>query len=232
MTDLLPAPFDLDAKYTEEYGSFFYTGIHALVRVPIDQMLADRRNGLHTATFVSGYQGSPLGGFDRELISHRGLMNELNIVHKAGLNEELGATAVLGSQVSHTFPEQRFDGVLGIWYGKAPGLDRAGDAIRHAQYAGTGQYGGALALTGDDPANKSSTLPSASVFTIADLHMPIIHPGIVQEVLDLGRHAVLSNIDGRTVRQTACAEFPPVFSRRSWHLQAPLKRTSPNPSIR
>ncbi len=190
MTDLAPAPFDLDAKYTEEYGSFFYTGIHALVRVPIDQMLADKRDGLRTAAFISGYQGSPLGAFDKELISHQPLMEELNIVHKAGLNEELGATAVMGSQVSHTFPEQRFDGVLGIWYGKAPGLDRAGDAIRHAQYAGTGQYGGALALTGDDPANKSSTLPSASEFTIADLHMPIIHPGNVQEVLDLGRHAI------------------------------------------
>ncbi|MCP4084557.1 MAG: indolepyruvate ferredoxin oxidoreductase family protein [Actinomycetia bacterium] len=190
MTDLAPAPFDLDAKYTEEYGSFFYTGIHALVRVPIDQMLADKRDGLRTAAFISGYQGSPLGGFDKELISHKALMAELNIIHKAGLNEELGATAVMGSQVSHTFPDQKFDGVLGIWYGKAPGLDRAGDAIRHAQYAGTGQYGGALALTGDDPANKSSTLPSASEFTIADLHMPIIHPGNVQEVLDLGRHAI------------------------------------------
>jgi indolepyruvate ferredoxin oxidoreductase len=190
MTDLRPAAFDLDAKYTEEDGSFFYTGIHALVRIPIDQMLADRRAGLNTATFISGYQGSPLGGFDKEIIAHRALMDELHIVHKAGLNEELGATAVMGSQVAATFPKQRYDGVLGIWYGKAPGLDRAGDAIRHAQYAGTSEHGGVLALTGDDPANKSSTLPSASEFTISDLHMPIIHPGNVQEVLDLGRHAV------------------------------------------
>ena len=197
MTDLLPDQFDLDAKYREESGTFFYTGIHALVRVPIDQMIADRRNGLNTATFISGYQGSPLGGFDREIIAHGDLMDELNIVHRSGLNEDLGATAVMGSQMSATFPEQRFDGVLGIWYGKAPGIDRAGDAIRHAQYAGTGQHGGALALTGDDPANKSSTLPSASEFTIADLHMPILHPGNVQEVLDLGRHGVhLSRTSG------------------------------------
>jgi len=190
MTDLRPAEFDLDAKYKEEYGSFFFTGVHALVRVPIDQMLSDKRAGLNTAAFISGYQGSPLGGFDREIISHKKLMDELHIVHKSGLNEELGATAVMGSQASATFPQQRFDGVLGIWYGKAPGLDRAGDAIRHAQYAGTSPHGGVLCLVGDDPANKSSTLPSGSEGTIADLHMPILHPGNVQEVLDLGRHGV------------------------------------------
>ena len=190
MTDLMPAEYGLDAKYREESGSFFYTGIHALVRVPIDQMIADRREGLNTATFISGYQGSPLGGFDKELISHKAIMDALNIIHKPGLNEELGATAVMGSQASATFPGQKFDGVLGIWYGKAPGLDRAGDAIRHAQYAGTSEHGGVLALTGDDPANKSSTLPSASEATIADLHMPILQPGNVQEVIDLGRHGI------------------------------------------
>ncbi len=190
MTDLMPRAFDLDAKYNEEEGNFFFTGIHALVRLPIDQMIYDRRSGLNTAAFISGYQGSPLGGFDREIIAHRSLFDSLNVIHKSGLNEELGATAVMGSQIAATFPGQKYDGVLGMWYGKAPGLDRAGDAIRHAQYAGTSEHGGVLALTGDDPANKSSTLPSASEFTIADLHMPIIHPGNVQEVLDLGRHAV------------------------------------------
>ncbi len=199
MTDVLPASttFDLDDKYQAESGSFYFTGVHALVRVPLDQMRADRKAGLKTATFVSGYQGSPLGGYDREIINHKRLMDEYHIVHKSGLNEELGATAVMGSQVSATFPQQRYDGVLGIWYGKAPGLDRAGDAIRHAQYAGTSQHGGVLALTGDDPANKSSTLPSASEFTLSDLHLPILHPGNVQEVLDLGRHGVyLSRTSG------------------------------------
>ncbi|MDH4145686.1 MAG: indolepyruvate ferredoxin oxidoreductase family protein [Acidimicrobiia bacterium] len=192
MTDVqVPkAAFDLDAKYREEEGSFYYTGIHALVRVPLDQMRIDRRNGLKTASFISGYQGSPLGGFDREIIAHKALMDQHHIVHTPGLNEELGATAVMGSQVSATFPKQRYDGVLGIWYGKAPGLDRAGDAIRHAQYAGTMAHGGVLALTGDDPANKSSTLPSASEFTLADLHMPTLHPGNVQEVIDLGLHGI------------------------------------------
>ncbi len=181
---------DLDEKYRASAGSFFYTGIHALVRVPIDQMRADRLAGLSTATFVSGYQGSPLGGLDKELIGRKALMDSHNIVHRSGLNEELGATAVMGSQLATTFPEQRFDGVLGIWYGKAPGLDRASDAIRHGQYAGTHEHGGALALTGDDPSNKSSTLPSASEYTLADLHLPILHPGNVQEILDLGRHGV------------------------------------------
>ncbi|MEM9564133.1 MAG: indolepyruvate ferredoxin oxidoreductase family protein, partial [Actinomycetota bacterium] len=197
MTDTLPtdassasAGPELADRYRAESGSFFFTGIHALVRVPLDQMRADRLAGLHTATFVSGYQGSPLGGFDREILANQSLMDAENVVHKAGLNEELGATAVMGSQVATTFPEQHYDGVLGIWYGKAPGLDRAGDAIRHAQYAGTHANGGVLALTGDDPSNKSSTLPSASEYTLADLHLPILHPGNVQEVLDLGRHGV------------------------------------------
>ncbi len=194
MTEVMPerstAAFDLDAKYREESGSFFFTGVQALVRVPIDQMRADRAAGKRTATFVSGYQGSPLGGYDREIISHKKLLDPLNIVHRPGLNEELGATAVMGSQLSSTFPKQRFDGVLGIWYGKSPGLDRSGDAFRHAAYAGTHPWGGVLALTGDDPSNKSSTLPSASEYSLADLHQTILQPGNVQEVLDLGRHGV------------------------------------------
>ncbi len=194
MTDVMPgrsaAAFDLEAKYREESGSFFFTGVQALVRVPMDQMRADRKAGHRTATFVSGYQGSPLGGYDRELIAHKALLDQLNIVHKPGLNEELGATAVMGSQLSAVFPKQRFDGVLGVWYGKSPGLDRAGDAIRHAAYAGTHALGGVLTLTGDDPSNKSSTLPSASEYALADLHNTILHPGNVQEVLDLGMHGI------------------------------------------
>lgn len=193
MTDVMGRPdaaSDLDAKYATREGQFFYTGIQALVRVLFDQLRADRSGGLRTAAFVSGYQGSPLGGYDRELIAHRRLLDELDIVHTPGLNEELGATAVMGSQLASTFPGQRHDGVVGVWYGKAPGLDRAGDAIRHANYAGTSTNGGVLALTGDDPASKSSTLPSASEGTLADLHVPVLHPGNVQEILDLGRHGV------------------------------------------
>ncbi|MGD9750443.1 MAG: indolepyruvate ferredoxin oxidoreductase family protein [Acidimicrobiia bacterium] len=192
-----PVIGDLEAKYREPEGQFFFTGVQALVRVPLDQMRADKAAGLRTATFVSGYQGSPLGGYDREIIANKALMDAHNIVHKPGLNEELGATAVWGSQLASTFPDPLYDGVLGIWYGKAPGLDRAGDAIRHAAYSGTSRHGGVLALTGDDPACKSSTLPSSSEFSLADLHLPVLHPGNVQEVLDLGRHGVyLSRASG------------------------------------
>jgi indolepyruvate ferredoxin oxidoreductase len=203
MTDVMgrpaatPAPADLDAKYREEEGQYFLTGVQALVRVPIDQMLADRAAGLRTAAFISGYQGSPLGGYDRDLIAHKSILDPLHIVHRSGLNEELGATAVMGSQMAETFPDPRFDGVLGIWYGKAPGLDRAADAIRHASYAGTGPNSGVLALAGDDPACKSSTLPSSSEFSLADLHLPVLQPGNVQEVLDLCRHGIaLSRASG------------------------------------
>lgn len=201
MTDVLPAGrtemLDLEAKYTAEHGEFFFTGIQALVRVPFDQIRADRRAGLRTAGFISGYQGSPLGNFDRELLDRRALLDRHGIVHRPGLNEELGATAVMGSQLSSTFPEASYDGVVGIWYGKAPGLDRAGDAIRHGNYAGTSRAGGVLALAGDDPACKSSTLPSGSEYTLHDLNLPVIYPGNVQEILDLGLHGVaLSRASG------------------------------------
>lgn len=188
---------DLEAKYRSTEGEFFYSGIQALVRVPLDQMRMDREAGLNTATFVSGYQGSPLGGYDRELLIRRALLDHFRIKLQPGLNEELAATSVMGSQIAMTFPKPRYDGVLGVWYGKAPGLDRAGDAIRHAQFAGTSRHGGVLALAGDDPANKSSTLPSSSEFTLADLHLPTLYPGNIQEVIDLGLHGVsLSRASG------------------------------------
>ena len=121
------------------------------------------RAGLHTAAFISGYQGSPLGGYDRELQSQPGAARRAaRSCTGPALNEELGATAVMGSQLAPNFPARRYDGVVGIWYGKSPGVDRAGDAIRHAQFAGTARHGGVLALVGDDPACKSSTLPSRS----------------------------------------------------------------------
>jgi indolepyruvate ferredoxin oxidoreductase len=165
------------------------SGVQAVVRFLIDALRDDRREGLRTAAFVSGYQGSPLAGFDRDL--QRALHDDIDvrIVHRPAVNEELGATAVMGSQLATTLPSADVDGVLGVWYGKAPGLDRAMDALRHASFAGA-SAGGALALVGDDPSAQSSTLPSASEALLADLGMPIMYPRTLDEVIDLGRHAV------------------------------------------
>src|SRR3954451_13296268 len=173
-------------KYVLEQGTIFLSGIQALVRILLDQRRADAARGLNVGTFVSGYQGSPLGGFDKELAR----LGDPEIEFVPGLNEELAATAVYGSQLVNNLPGPRRDGVLGVWYGKNPGLDRAMDALRHANYAGTHPNGGALALVGDDPSCKSSTLPSAAEATLAALHMPTFYPGTLQEILDLGAHAV------------------------------------------
>jgi indolepyruvate ferredoxin oxidoreductase len=187
----------LDDRYEAADGEFFFTGIQAIVRSMLDRRRDDVRAGLRTAAFVSGYPGSPLGGLDRELHRARALLERHDIVHRPGLNEELAATAIMGSQQSVTFPGARYDGVVGYWYGKAPGLDRACDAIRHGVFAGASPLGGAVLLVGDDPGNKSSTLPSASELTLAALEVPILHPGNVQEIVDLMPHAVaLSRASG------------------------------------
>jgi len=177
-------------KYLYEQGTIFLSGIQALVRVLLDQHRADVRAGLDTATFVSGYQGSPLGGFDKELMALGDLAAEHRIEFTPGLNEELAATAVYGSQLVQNIPGKRHDGVVGVWYGKNPGLDRAMDALRHANFAGTHPDGGAIALVGDDPSCKSSTLPSGAEATLAALNVPTFYPGNLQEVLDYGLHAI------------------------------------------
>ena len=189
--------YQLTDRYLKDEGRVFLTGVQALARIPVEQLRHDRAQGLNTAAFVSGYPGSPLGGFDQEVARAARLADDLPIICEPGVNEELGATAVMGSQLAATQPDFQYDGVLGLWYGKAPGLDRAGDALRHAAFAGTSRHGGAIALVGDDPAAKSSTLPSSSDATIYDLHMPLFYPGDVQETLDLARHAVaLSRMTG------------------------------------
>ena len=187
----------LDDKYVLEQGRIFLSGIQALVRVPFDVVRADRRNGLNTGTFFSGYQGSPLGGLDKEILHQSKLAAQHNLHFQAGVNEELGATSVWGSQLAPSLPGANVDGVVGYWYGKNPGLDRAADALRHANFCGTPPTGGAIALVGDDPNCKSSTLPSASEHMLQALMMPVLFPGNVQEVLDLGLHAVaLSRASG------------------------------------
>jgi indolepyruvate ferredoxin oxidoreductase len=180
----------LDDKYVLEEGRIFLTGLQGLVRLPLDQHRADLRRGLMTATMISGYQGSPLGGLDQELARNRELVEGHHVRHVPGLNEELGATSAWGSQLAGQLPGSKYDGVLAMWYGKAPGLDRAADSLRHGNFVGVSRTGGALAVVGDDPGCKSSTIPSASESQLASLQMPVFFPGNVQEVLDLGLHAL------------------------------------------
>ena len=177
--------YRLDDRYTKDAGRVVMTSIQALARLPVEQLRRDRAAGLRTAALLSGYPGSPLGGYDLEVARMRRLHDDLPLVHQPAVNEELGASAVMGSQLAASRPDARYDGVLGIWYGKAPGLDRATDAIRHGVFAGTSQHGGVVALVGDDPAAKSSTMPSSSDAALVDLHMPILYPGTPAECLEL-----------------------------------------------
>jgi indolepyruvate ferredoxin oxidoreductase len=186
----LPHRPALSDRYELDEGRVYMTGVQALVRVLLDQHRADARAGLRTATLVSGYQGSPLAGFDKEAARLGPLAAAHDIVLRPAVNEELGATAAWGSQLAGTLPRPRYDGVVGVWYGKAPGVDRAADAIRHGNFVGADPRGGVLALCGDDPSCKSSTIPSASESLLAALHVPVFAPGSVQDALDLGRHAI------------------------------------------
>jgi indolepyruvate ferredoxin oxidoreductase len=179
----------LTDRYLREEGTVYLTGVQALVRALFDRARQDRARGLRSGTFVSGYEGSPLGGYDLELNRRTDLLGELDIVHRPGVNEELAATSVMGTQLTGKVGGIRTDGIAGVWYGKSPGLDRATDALRHANLIGTDPHGGAVALAGDDPAAKSSTLPCASEPALAELGMPTLYPGDSQDVLDFGLHA-------------------------------------------
>ena len=163
-----------------------------LARLPLEQLRRDRAAGHDTAAFICGYPGSPLATFDSEVARAADLAAEsgLQLVHQPGLNEELATAAVMGSQLVSGFSDTTKDGVLGMWYGKAPGLDRACDAMRHAVLTGTSPLGGAVMLVGDDPYAKSSTVGSSSEGTLVSLRMPFLVPGDPQEALDLGRHAI------------------------------------------
>ena len=175
-----------EARYGLEARTAFLTGIQAVARLPLDQRRLDVRAGLDTAGFVSGYRGSPLGGLDQELWRNSALLEQHRVVFQPGINEDLAATAVWGTQQVGLFPGARHAGVFGMWYGKAPGLDRSTDAIRHANAAGTSPSGGVLAVVGDDHGCKSSTLPCASEFGLRDLGVPVLAPADVQDVLDFG----------------------------------------------
>src|ERR1700722_17115545 len=199
----------LDERYRRQDGTIYLTGLQALVRMLLDRSRHDEQAGRRTAAYVSGYEGSPLAGYDLELARQRGLLREHRITHQPGLNEELAATAVSGTQLLGSVGkpgaagqaggvgDATYDGVTGVWYGKAPGLDRATDALRHANLIGTTPAGGAVALVGGDPAAQSSTVPSASELALADLTMPTFSPADPAEVLLHGLHAVeLSRASG------------------------------------
>ncbi len=187
----------LEDRYTLQEGTVYLSGVQALVRAMLDVRRADEAAGLRTGAMVSGYQGSPLGTLDKELARITGVLEPLAVHVQPGVNEELAATTVWGSQLAPALPRSTVEGVTGWWYGKAPGVDRAGDAFRHGGFVGAHPKGGMVALCGDDPSAKSSTLPSAVEATLRALHMPVLFPGDVQETLDLGRHAVaLSRASG------------------------------------
>jgi indolepyruvate ferredoxin oxidoreductase len=176
----------LDDKYIAESGSVFLTGTQALVRLPMTQMRRDRAAGLNTAAFISGYRGSPLGGYDQQLVKARKLLDRHDVVFQPGLNEDLAATAVWGSQQLHLSPAARKDGVLGLWYGKGPGVDRSGDVFKHANAAGTARHGGVLAIAGDDHTCKSSSIPHQSDHAFISALMPMLYPSSIHEFLEMG----------------------------------------------
>ena len=189
----------LDDKYSLDYGRAFMSGVQALVKLPMLQRLRDQRVGKNTAGFISGYRGSPLGGYDQALVKAEKYLKAQNIIFQPGVNEELAATALWGTQQLGFAPpgSNKFDGVFGIWYGKGPGVDRCSDVFKHANMAGTTAWGGVIAVAGDDHISKSSTAAHQSDHIFKACGTPVFFPATVQEILDLGVHAfALSRFSG------------------------------------
>lgn len=202
-----PAEFSLGQRYQAGAGPAPLTGVQAIGRLLVEQHAADARAGLRTASFVSGYQGSPLGTLDKTLASAPELTGTAGLKFVPAVNEELAATAIWGSQVAVPGRRRAVDGAVGVWYGKAPGVDRAGDPIRHGNICGADPRGGVLVLAGDDPACKSSTIPCASERTLAGYGLPVLFPGDAQEIIRLGRYGVaLSRASGLWVGMKIVAD--------------------------
>ena len=180
------AEVSLDDRYTKESGRIYLTGIQALVRLPMLQRARDVAAGHDTAGYISGYRGSPLGGLDQQLTAARRFLEQHHIVFQPGVNEDLAATALWGTQQAGLHGEGRYDGVFGMWYGKGPGVDRTGDAFRHANLAGTAPLGGVLVLMGDDHTCESSTTAHQSEFALVDAMIPVVNPAGVAELLEFG----------------------------------------------
>jgi indolepyruvate ferredoxin oxidoreductase len=194
------AEVSLDDKYALEGSVALMNGRQALVRVPLLQRELDRRQGLNTAGLISGYRGSPLGGYDLELKRAESLLKASHIEFQPGINEDLALTALAGAQQLGFVPDARFEGVFGIWYGKGPGVDRSGDAIKHANLSGVSKHGGILLAFGDDHTGKSSTTAHQSDLTLASYEVPILYPATVGEVVELGLAAIaMSRFSGLLV---------------------------------
>jgi indolepyruvate ferredoxin oxidoreductase len=211
--------YELLDRYRRESGRVFLTGTQALVRIPLMQRTMDRAAGLNTAGFVSGYRGSPLGGLDQELWRAKAFLEENNIEFLPAVNEDLAATAVLGAQQVETDPEREVDGVFGLWYGKGPGVDRAGDALKHGNAYGSSPHGGVLVVAGDDHGCVSSSMPHQSDVAFLTFMMPHVNPANVAEYLEFGLWGIaLSRFSGmwvgfkaisETVESAMSVELPP-----------------------
>ena len=182
------ANISLEDKYRLEHGRVFLTGMQALARLPMLQHAIDRKAGLHTAGYISGYRGSPLGGLDTALHAAGPFLKQHDISFQPGLNEDIAATAIWGTQQLHLFPQPKFDGIFSMWYGKGPGVDRCGDVFKHANHAGSAKHGGVLLVAGDDPAARSSAVAHQSEHMFSACGIPVLAPADLQEYLDFGLH--------------------------------------------
>jgi indolepyruvate ferredoxin oxidoreductase len=197
----------LDDKYTATEGRIYLSGIQALVRLMLVQKWRDQQAGLNTAGFVSGYRGSPLGGLDEALWKAQPQLEANAVKFLPGVNEELAATAVWGTQQVHLTGESAVDGVFAMWYGKAPGVDRCGDVFKHMSHAGTSPHGGILLVAGDDHGATSSTLPNQSDHLFAASMIPMLYPQSVEEYIELGLHGfAMSRFAGLPVGFKALAD--------------------------
>ncbi|MDN2565806.1 indolepyruvate ferredoxin oxidoreductase family protein [Aquibium sp. A9E412] len=220
------ARYALEDRYTQTAGRVFMTGTQALTRIVLDQARRDRAAGLNTAGFVSGYRGSPLGGLDLELWRAAALRESLGVDFLPAVNEDLAATAVLGSQQVETSPQRTVDGVFGLWYGKGPGVDRAGDALKHGNAYGSSPHGGVLVVAGDDHGCVSSSMPHQSDVAFMAWFMPTLNPASVAEYLAFGAYGyALSRFSGMWVGFKAVSET--VESAASFDLPAPRVFAAP-----